>query len=90
MQVDVSSSAACHLSGEVDLCTAKASSSGGLEGFELTCHTADVKASSSGKIEITVTDILTAKASSSGDVRYKGNPATVNSDTSSAGSVKQK
>ena len=69
--------------------TAKLSASSGAEvnAYQLTVDTCDAKASSAGGISITVKNELNAKASSGGDVSYKGSPKTTNVTKSSGGDV---
>jgi hypothetical protein len=64
------------------------SSSGDYEAKDLSSSVADVDLSSSGSVTIRVSESLRAELTSSGDVRYLGNP-TVNSRTSSSGEVIQ-
>lgn len=68
-----------------------ASSGASIEGDEeFTIRDLNADASSAGSIDVIVTNNLKAKASSAGSVHYTGNPANVNVDTSSAGSVRKK
>ena len=90
VNVDVSSSGDVILSGTAENITVSASSSGDVEAKELTVKKASVEASSSADVVLTVTESLTAKASSSGSVIYYGNPKDVNSEKSSSGSVTKK
>jgi hypothetical protein len=78
------------LSGEVDMLDANLSSAGDLNAFNLKTREADVTASSSGDADIYVTEILRARASSAGDVNYKGDPKNVDAHSSSAGGVHKK
>jgi len=90
VNVDVSSSGDVVLSGTTENITVSASSSADLEGKNLTVKKATVEASSSADVVLTVTESLTAKASSSGSVSFYGNPKEVNSEKSSSGSVTKK
>lgn len=89
LKVDVSSSGKVALNGKANTQVIEASSSGRYEGFDVASKGAKADVSSSGKIEISVSDELYADASSSGRVLYKGNPERVMVDTSSSGSVKK-
>jgi hypothetical protein len=51
---------------------------------------ADVSVSSAGDADIFVTERLKARASSAGDVNYKGDPKYIDAHSSSAGGVHRK
>lgn len=85
--VDVSSSGNVTLSGEANSLDADLSSAGNLNAFNLKVKNAEVSVSSAGDADINVTEKLQARASSAGDVRYTGNPAQVDANSSSAGSI---
>jgi hypothetical protein len=87
VNVDISSSGDITVSGETDILRADLSSAGDLNAFELKAREADVSVSSAGDADIYVTDKLTARASSAGDIHYKGDPRYVDSHSSSAGGV---
>lgn len=90
LDLSTSSSGDITLSGEADYMKASTSSAGDIKAFELTVKEADVTASSAGDVKITVTERLNARASSAGDVQYRGNPAKVDARSSSAGDVTRK
>jgi hypothetical protein len=75
------------LSGEVDMLEAGMSSAGDLNAYNLKVKEADVSVSSSGDADIWVTERLRARASSAGDINYKGDPKNVDAHSSSAGGV---
>ncbi len=87
LDLSTSSSGDITLSGEADYLEASTSSAGDIKAFELTVKEADINASSAGDVKITVTDRLNARASSAGDVHYRGNPAKVDARSSSAGDI---
>ncbi len=87
LDLATSSSGDITLSGEADYLEASTSSAGDIKAFELTVKEADISASSAGDVKITVTERLHARASSAGDVQYRGNPAKVDARSSSAGDV---
>ncbi|MCV9386220.1 head GIN domain-containing protein [Reichenbachiella ulvae] len=89
LKVDVSSSGRASLSGNANTQVIEVSSSGRYEGFGLESKGVKADVSSSGRIEVSVSEELMAKASSSGRVVYKGAPEKVDADTSSSGSVKK-
>jgi cytoskeletal protein CcmA (bactofilin family) len=90
--IDINGSSAgdITLSGEVDMLDASLSSAGDLNAFNLKTREADITASSSGDADIFVTEKLRARASSAGDVNYKGEPKNVDAHSSSAGGVHKK
>jgi hypothetical protein len=57
---------------------------------DVTLNEADVSVSSAGGADIFVTEKLTARASSAGDINYKGDPKNVDAHSSSAGGIHRK
>lgn len=90
IKVGVSSSGDVTLTGEADLLNANLSSAGDLNAYGLVVREADVSASSAGDADINVTERLTARSSSAGDINYRGNPKYIDAHSSSAGSVNRK
>jgi len=90
ISLNISSSGDMTLSGETDVLDADLSSAGDLNAFELQVKEADVSASSAGDADINVTERITARASSAGDINYRGNPKYVNVHSSSAGSISRR
>lgn len=89
LEMAVSSAGDIELKGRAIDISGTASSAGDIDAFDLVCKTADVRASSAGGIRINVTGEIEARASSGGSVKYKGNPSTSNTDSSSGGSVRK-
>jgi hypothetical protein len=87
IRLNISSSGNITLSGEADILEADLSSAGDLNAFDLKVREADVSASSAGDADINVTEKITARSSSAGDINYKGNPKYIDSHSSSAGSI---
>jgi len=87
IDANISSSGDITLSGETDILEADLSSAGDLNAFNLKAREANVSVSSAGDADIFVSEKLTARASSAGDINYKGNPELVDSHSSSAGGV---
>lgn len=87
IKADISSSGDITLTGESDILDASLSSAGDLNAYGLEVREADVSASSAGDADINVSERLTARASSAGDVNYRGNPKYVDAHSSSAGGV---
>jgi hypothetical protein len=90
IEADISSSGDVTLTGEADILNADLSSAGDLNAYGLEVREADVSASSAGDADISVTERLRARASSAGDVNYRGNPKYVDAHSSSAGGVHRK
>lgn len=90
VSIDLSSSGDITLSGEADSLEADLSSAGDLNAYNFTARMADVSASSAGDADICVTGKLKARASSAGDINYKGNPEFVDANSSSAGGIHSK
>lgn len=87
IKVDITSSGDMTLTGETDLLEAHLSSAGDLNAFELKAREADISVSSAGNADVTVLERITARASSAGDINYRGNPKYIDAHSSSAGGV---
>jgi hypothetical protein len=87
INVDISSSGNITLMGETDMLRADLSSAGDLNAYDMKAREADVSVSSAGDADVYVTDRITARASSAGDINYKGDPKYVDSHSSSAGGI---
>jgi hypothetical protein len=87
IEINISSSGDMTLSGEADLLKADLSSAGDLNAYDLKVKEADVSVSSAGDADINVSEKITARASSAGDINYQGNPKYVDAHSSSAGGV---
>jgi len=90
IDANISSSGDVTLSGEADVLEADLSSAGDLNAYDLKVREADVSVSSAGGADIFVTDKLIARASSAGDINYKGDPKNVDAHSSSAGGIHRK
>ena len=88
--IDISSSGDITISGETDMLRADLSSAGDLNAFDLKAREADVSASSAGDADVSVSERITARASSAGDINYKGDPKYVDAHSSSAGGIHKK
>lgn len=86
---DISGSGKIFASGKSNTVEAEISGSGKVLAADLETGTCRVRISGSGSVELHVTDELDAKISGSGDVRYRGNPARINTHSSGSGSVKK-
>ena len=90
IEVNISSSGDVTLSGEVEKLNADLSSAGDLEAYNLKVKEADISASSAGDARVNVSEKITARASSAGDITYQGNPKFVDAHSSSAGGIHRK
>ncbi len=61
--------------------------SGNISGYQASAKYVDARISGSGSIETTVTENLNVHISGSGDLHYKGNPGTINTDITGSGKV---
>jgi citrate lyase gamma subunit len=87
LDIDISSSGDITLTGETDMLRADLSSAGDLNAYELKAREADISVSSAGDADVNVSERLTARASSAGDINYKGDPKYIDAHSSSAGGV---
>ena len=89
VRVHVSSAGDVILAGKAKTIDAEASSAGEVEAYNLNTESAEANASSAGSIKLNVSQVLDGHASSGGSIRYRGNPAKTNTNSSSGGSVKR-
>lgn len=87
VDLDISSSGDITLTGETDKLRADLSSAGDLNAYDLKSRVADISVSSAGNADVNVLERITARASSAGDVNYKGDPKYVDAHSSSAGGI---
>ena len=85
LDVQISSSGSLKVAGTVKQQDIRLSSSGSYMARDLASRTAKVNVSSSGSATLRVSDSLEANVTSSGDVRYYGNPPRVNRNVTSSG-----
>jgi len=90
IEADISSSGDMTLTGETEKLEADLSSAGDLNGYDLKAREANISVSSAGDADINVSEKITARASSAGDINYKGDPKYVDVKTSSAGGIHKK
>ncbi|UKJ07735.1 head GIN domain-containing protein [Solitalea lacus] len=84
---ETSSGSDAELSGTAKSFNVKSSSGSDVDAYKLTSTICVAQASSGSDIDITVTQQLTADASSGGDISYKGNPKNVKKNESSGGDI---
>ena len=87
LEVDQNSGSLIHISGSAGRLSVDGSSGSRFQGFDLVTDHCAVGTSSGGNVQITVNKELTARASSGGQVHYKGEGAIRNIHTSSGGNV---
>jgi citrate lyase gamma subunit len=87
VDVDISSSGDITLTGETDMLRADLSSAGDLKAYDFKTREADISVSSAGDADVNVSERITARASSAGDINYKGDPKYVDAHSSSAGGI---
>lgn len=87
INLDISSSGDITVSGKTDFLKSNLSSAGDLNAFDLEAREADISVSSAGDADVTVTEKITARASSAGAINYKGNPEFIDAHSSSAGGI---
>lgn len=85
--VNVSSSGDITLDGEAETLDATLSSAGDLKASNFKVKEADVSVSSAGDASVYVTEKLNARASSAGDIYYRGDPKYIDARSSSAGGI---
>ncbi|HPT22218.1 MAG TPA: head GIN domain-containing protein [Bacteroidales bacterium] len=90
IDVSISSSGDITLTGNAESLEADLSSAGDLNASNLEVKEADVSVSSAGDADINVSEKLTARASSAGDITYTGDPKYVDAHSSSAGGIHRK
>jgi hypothetical protein len=87
VDIDISSSGDITLTGDADMIRADLSSAGDLKAYDLQTREADISVSSAGDADVNVSEKITARASSAGDINYKGDPKYVDVHSSSAGGI---
>lgn len=87
VEVDASSGASVHIAGTCTALELDMSSGASFSGDDLRCETADVDASSGASAHAFAARSARGNASSGASVSFSGNPAQLDRDTSSGGSV---
>ncbi len=87
LDVDVSSGAQMHVSGVCKTLRVGISSGASFDGEDLKCEAANIDASSGAHAEAFATRSADGNASSGASVTFHGNPASLEKDSSSGGSV---
>lgn len=84
-----SSAGDVELKGRTQSLSADASSAGEIDAYDLDAEKVEAEASSGASVKISVSKALSARASSGGDIRYRGNPDKSVTNSSSGGSVRK-
>jgi hypothetical protein len=86
---EINSGAVMKITGSADKFTIAASSGADFKGYDFAVDFCDANVSSGGAVHITINKELNAKASSGGDIHYKGAGLIRDIKTGSGGSVKK-
>lgn len=86
---EVNSGAGMKVTGSADKFTISVSSGADFKGYDFAVDYCDASASSGGAVHVTINKELVAKASSGGDIHYKGTGLIRDIQTSSGGAVKK-
>jgi hypothetical protein len=87
IELNISSAGDITLEGVADVLNGDLSSAGDLNAYDLKVREADISVSSAGNADINVSEKITARASSAGDINYRGNPKSIDAHSSSAGGI---
>lgn len=90
LEIDISSAGDIKISGSADMLEADLSSAGNLDAYDLQVREADISVSSAGDADVNVSEKIRARASSAGNINFRGNPKYIDSHSSSAGGIHRK
>lgn len=90
VETSATSGSDIRISGTANNHTSRANSGASIEAYKLISKNATVNVSSGADINIYASESINAKASSGGDIDFKGNPREINKKSSSGGSVSAK
>jgi hypothetical protein len=90
LDCSTTSGADARLKGKAISFTARATSGSDIKAQELETENCTVSATSGGDVYVNVSGKLNAKASSGGDIKYKGNPIKVEQNESASGDIRNK
>lgn len=88
LNCDATSGSTITLTGKATAFSAEATSGSDIKASNLKTESSKVRATSGADISVHTTKTLTARATSGADIRYSGNPKTIETSDSSSGSVK--
>ncbi|QOG00838.1 head GIN domain-containing protein [Flavobacterium sp. MDT1-60] len=87
LELNLSGSGNVRLKGSADSFTTKLSGSGNIDAGELKSKNVDVNVSGSGDSKVNCSEVLTARVSGSGDIKYTGNPEKRDVKVSGSGNI---
>ena len=87
IDLDISSSGDADLAGSAEVFNVSLSSAGDLNAYDLIAGKVDVNVSSAGDARVHATEEISARASSAGNIYYKGDARMIHSHSSSAGNI---
>ena len=90
IDLDISSSGDASISGTAGEFNVNLSSAGDLNAFDLIAGKVDVDVSSAGDARVHATEEISMRASSAGNIYYKGDARVIHSNSSSAGNISHK
>ena len=90
VETSATSGSDIRISGTANNHKSRANSGASIEAYKLISKNATVNVSSGADINIYASESINAKASSGGDIDFKGNPREINKKSSSGGSVSAK
>lgn len=88
LSCSTTSGADARLEGRADHFIARSTSGSGLKASGLETKTCEASVTSGADISVNVSEELNARATSGGDIRYRGNPKKIRKNSSSGGSVR--
>ncbi len=90
LTINLSGSSDAAIEGTSSKTSITARGSSDVEGYKLNTDTCDINVSGSSDVSIAVSKVLTAKASGSSDITYKGNPTVSVKSVSGSSSINKK
>lgn len=88
LHCESSSGAEIKLSGEANNFDASSSSGSEIEAYGLKARNCNAKATSGSDMELMVTEVFVGKATSGGDIKFKGHPRRAEKNNNSGGSIR--
>ena len=87
VEASLSGSGDINLSGQAGSFEVRVSGSGDIKAFELNANNVEATISGSADVQVTANEMLVARVSGSGDIRYRGNPKKIDSKASGSGEI---
>ncbi len=87
VDASMSGSGDINLSGTTEDFDVSISGSGDIKAYDLSAQNVNAQVSGSADIKVTATEMLKARVSGSGDIRYKGNPKKIDTKTAGSGDI---